>query len=58
MEKIFIVLILVFGIIGLVSSFFSREKINTYIKEQGGVLISTTSPFLKYNYRNKSILIK
>ncbi len=61
MEKIFIVLLIVFVIIAMVSPFLSGDKINKYIQEQNGELISTNSDMFRYRHHNavnKHIYIK
>ena len=64
MEKFFIVIFIVLGIVGIVSSFFSRDKIQKYIKEKNGKHISTKyinghrgggSYFIKYYDKHKNI---
>lgn len=57
MEKLLIVLFIVLGVVGVVSTFFSREKIQRYIQSRGGKHVSTICEN-KHQTRNKFYIIK
>jgi hypothetical protein len=57
MEKLFIVLMIVAGIVGIVSRFFSREKIHRYVKDKKGNLVSTERAYPS-NPKNHSLRVK
>ncbi len=57
MEKFFIIIFIVLGIVGIVSSFFSREKIQRYIKDKKGSLVSTERAYPS-NHKNQSLRVK
>lgn len=57
MEKLFVVVFIVVLIIGFVYSFFSREKIQRYVKDRKGDLVSTERAYPS-NSKNRSLRVK
>lgn len=57
MEKLFAVIIVVIGIIGIATPFFSRNKVQRYIKDRKGNLVSTER-VSTLNHKNQSLRVK